>query len=256
MIKELRGNIFTTKHDYIVNATNCEGFMGKGIALEMSIRYPELEESYKEKCRKHKIKPGILDIYDPGDGSQKILNFPTKDSYKLPSRSEYLEKGLREFARTYKSLGIKSIAFPMLGVQNGGLDREESLSLMKRYLGALEGVEIEIYNFDKGLYEEDLLFSAFRAFLDKNSLDESSENERKNKRIKKYIDSYGHALTFADICTVRISTPQPAGGYKKEALVTKNRLKKIIATIKNSSNTALKDNHASTRGDQLRFDSL
>ena len=49
MIIITESNVFNTDADTIVNAINCVGFMGKGLALEFSLRYPKLLVDYKEK---------------------------------------------------------------------------------------------------------------------------------------------------------------------------------------------------------------
>ena len=36
----------------IVNTVNCVGFMGAGIALEFSRRFPNMNEEYKKMCQK------------------------------------------------------------------------------------------------------------------------------------------------------------------------------------------------------------
>ena len=45
--KEVSGNIFNTKAMAIVNTVNCVGAMGKGIALDFKLRFPEM---FKEYC--------------------------------------------------------------------------------------------------------------------------------------------------------------------------------------------------------------
>ena len=46
----IRGNIFNSKAQTIVNTVNCVGVMGKGIALVFKLRYPDLFEKYSEPC--------------------------------------------------------------------------------------------------------------------------------------------------------------------------------------------------------------
>ena len=41
-VKHIRGNIFNTKCQTIVNTVNCVGVMGKGIALVHKLRYPQM----------------------------------------------------------------------------------------------------------------------------------------------------------------------------------------------------------------------
>ena len=59
-IKEIHGNLFNTKCQTIVNTVNCDGFMGKGIALVYKKKFPEMFEKYSELCKDNKIRPGIL----------------------------------------------------------------------------------------------------------------------------------------------------------------------------------------------------
>lgn len=145
MITELTGNIFTTKCNTIVNTVNCVGVMGAGIAYECRLRYPEMYEKYQTLCKDKVLKIGTLWIYKASNKS--ILNFPTKNDWKQPSKIEYLEKGLQKFVDTYKEKEITSIAFPLLGASHGGLSQEQSLSTMKRYLTQCN-IEIEIWHFD------------------------------------------------------------------------------------------------------------
>ena len=97
---------------------------------------------YKELCGKKLIRPGILWLYKADN--KWILNFPTKDHWKNPSKIEYLESGLTKFLNTYKNKGITSIAFPLLGASNGGIDPDVSLEVMKKYLSQCD-IEVEIY---------------------------------------------------------------------------------------------------------------
>lgn len=156
MIKITDSTVFNTSADCIVNTINCVGFMGKGIALEFALRYPKLEELYVEACHKKQIHTGRVYFYEI-DG-QKIINFPTKFHFKYPSQIEWIEQGLQYFVDNYKSWGIKSVAFPLLGASNGGLNPQEVEEIMIKYLSTidivvyichsklLEGKEFEMVN--------------------------------------------------------------------------------------------------------------
>lgn len=166
MIKVTDSTVFNAGADCIVNTINCVGFMGRGIALEFALRYPKLEEQYIEQCRRKIIHTGRVYFYEV-DG-QKIINFPTKFHFKYPSEIEWIEQGLRYFADNYKNWGIKSIAFPLLGANNGGLNPNEVENLMKSYLSSLdidvyichsrllEGKELEMVESFKNIDVEDL----------------------------------------------------------------------------------------------------
>ncbi len=145
-IIEVYGNIFNTTSQVIVNTVNCEGVMGRGIALEFKNRFPEMFDKYKEFCEQKLLKPGVLQLYKKS--SPWILNFPTKNYWKFPSKMDYVEKGLRKFAATYQQKEITSIAFPKLGTESGGLEWVDVKSLMYKYLENLKGLEVEIYHYD------------------------------------------------------------------------------------------------------------
>lgn len=137
------GNMFESKCSTIVNTVNCVGVMGKGIALEFKKRYPAMYYDYVEKCDTGQVKPGKPFVYQNSDGT-KILNFPTKDHWRSPSRLSYVIDGLDWFVENYESYGINSIAFPPLGCGNGGLTWSIVGPIMYSKLCNLP-INIEIY---------------------------------------------------------------------------------------------------------------
>lgn len=155
----IKGNIFNTKAQTIVNTVNCVGVMGKGIALVFKLRYPLMFDIYKSYCRSKLIGIGKLWLYKGDEHDPWVLNFPTKFHWKYPSKMEYIEQGLEKFVATYKEKGITSIAFPMLGTNNGGLDKTEVLPLMQSYLSQCD-IPIEIYDYDPNAADD--LFELFK----------------------------------------------------------------------------------------------
>jgi O-acetyl-ADP-ribose deacetylase (regulator of RNase III) len=136
--------LFESHAHVLVNTVNCCGVMGKGIALEFKKRYPMMYRDYRQRCMLGKVRVGLPYIYKV-DESRWILNFPTKDHWKNPSRLEWIERGLTYVVNNVKSWGVRSLAFPALGCTNGGLDWEHQvLPLMMRILGDLD-VPVEIY---------------------------------------------------------------------------------------------------------------
>lgn len=125
--------------------------MGAGIALEYRLRYPHMYEQYVNFCEQGFLSPGKLWIYKAAE--KWVLNFPTKDRWRSPSKEKYLMDGLEKFRSTYKERQIESIAFPLLGAQNGGLNKQASLALMQYYLKDLE-IDIEIYEYDPFIYDD------------------------------------------------------------------------------------------------------
>ncbi|MBH2043969.1 MAG: macro domain-containing protein [Comamonadaceae bacterium] len=153
-----KGNIFSSRCQTIVNTVNCVGIMGAGIALECRLRYPQMFEQYARLCADAKLDIGQLWVYKAP--ARWVLNFPTKKHWRYPSRLEYLHLGLQKFVGTYEARGITSVAFPLLGAQNGGLPADQSLALMLHYLGACS-IPVEIYEYDPASTDD--VFDDFKA---------------------------------------------------------------------------------------------
>ena len=98
--------------------------------------------TYQQECRTGKLHIGRPTLYR--ESIPWILNFPTKDHWRLPSKLEYLEKGLEYLVVNYQKAGIKSIAFPKLGTGNGKLSWNEVGPLMAKYLSQLD-IDVYIY---------------------------------------------------------------------------------------------------------------
>ena len=79
-----------------MNPINCVGVMGKGLALEMKTRFPDMFNKYKELCDKHLITIGKLWLYHSNITNQSILNFPTKQHWKHDSQYEFIELGMKK----------------------------------------------------------------------------------------------------------------------------------------------------------------
>jgi len=143
MMKVLTGNIFDSECQTIVNAVNCVGVMGKGIALEFKKKYPDMFLDYKIKCDRNEVKVGIPYFYNDTSG-KKILNFPTKNHWRGKSEISFIKDGLEWFLEHYVENEVTSIAFSALGCGNGGLNWDVVGKIMFQKLSRLP-IEIEIY---------------------------------------------------------------------------------------------------------------
>ncbi len=161
----IKGNIFNTKKDVLVNTVNCAGVMGKGMALECRLRFPEMFKEYKKKCGEGLMSPGVLHLYSHSE--PMILNFPTKQHWKDPSKESYIIDGLVQFQKLAKREKIKSIAFPLLGASLGKLNKNKVINIMQSSLSNLsQEIDIEIYDFDPNAADElfDSLYSRIKDF--------------------------------------------------------------------------------------------
>lgn len=153
-----RGNIFRSTSQTLVNTVNCVGVMGAGLALECRLRYPAMFQRYAQLCSERKLDIGRLWLYKAAD--RWVLNFPTKRHWRYPSKPEYLHRGLQRFVETYAERGITSVAFPLLGAQNGGLAAEQSLEIMTSYLVEC-AIPVEIHEYDPAAPDD--LYDRFKA---------------------------------------------------------------------------------------------
>jgi hypothetical protein len=78
-------------------------------------------------------------------GEKIIINFPTKTTWTKKSEYSYIEAGLQDLVQVIHRDRIQSIAIPPLGCGNGGLSWDKVRPMIEQYLGALEGVRIQIF---------------------------------------------------------------------------------------------------------------
>lgn len=139
-------NILTSDKLMLVCPVNCNGVMGKGLALQFKQQYPDMFQKYKSICQNNLLNIGKLWIYKNDNYKHQILCFPTKLNWWQPSKVEYVTEGLQKFVDTYKNKNIASISFPLLGTGCGGLNNKEILSIMTDYLNKCNDCDIEICN--------------------------------------------------------------------------------------------------------------
>ena len=139
MLAYRTGNIFESEAQAIVNPTNCLGPMGAGLAKQFSRRYPANTAQYRRECAQGLIKPGRLNWFKTGrETPEWIVNFPTKNDYRRPSRLEYIQEGLDTLAEELTKRAITSIAIPPLGCGLGGLRWNAVRAEMETRLSGLE----------------------------------------------------------------------------------------------------------------------
>jgi len=187
-IKIIQGNLFNSNCQTLVNTVNCVGVMGTGIALEFRLRYPEMYTRYVEICKQNLMDIGKLWLYK--SDQRWVLNFPTKRHWKKPSKLEFLELGLQKFVDTYKEKEISSIAFPLLGTQNGGIPQNQSLEIMKKYLEECE-LPIEIYIYNPNVIDDTftLLRNNFFSLSEQEILEITGLSKSYIKRVRQVMEN-------------------------------------------------------------------
>lgn len=147
MLSLINGNILESRAEAVINTVNTKGVMGKGIALQFKKAYPEMFEEYQKASKSGAVVIGKMHVWRNNAmfGPKYIINFPTKDDWKQPSRIEYIEQGLVDLIRVIKESGISSIAIPPLGCGNGGLDWNAVKPLIISALKDFSSLNVELY---------------------------------------------------------------------------------------------------------------
>ena len=86
------GDLLQSDAEALVNTVNCEGYMGKGIAYQFKLKFPNNNKDYVKACKNGTLRPGKLHVYK--ESEKIIINFLTKDKWREKSRMEYIEDGL------------------------------------------------------------------------------------------------------------------------------------------------------------------
>lgn len=134
---EFVGDQFSSPIQTVTCTVNCVGVMGKGIALETKVLYPEILSIYRKLLKRSNLYIGQLACVDV-HYNRKVLLFPTKKHWKQSSYIEYVEQGLLDLSKRYKEFGITDISMPPLGCGNGGLDWSLVKELIYKYLDPLD----------------------------------------------------------------------------------------------------------------------
>ena len=147
MMKFTQGNLLDAPAEALVNTVNTVGVMGKGIALMFKEAFPANFRAYEDACKQKEVKVGKMFVTENRtfSGPRWIINFPTKKHWRQPSKLEWIIEGLGDLRKFVQEHQIRSIALPPLGAGNGGLDWTEVRPEVERILGALEGVDILVF---------------------------------------------------------------------------------------------------------------
>ncbi len=143
MVRVQIGDLFQSEAQTLVNTVNCEGVMGKGVALEFKKRFPDMYADYVVRCEQHQVKLGQPYLYK-SLSHQWILNFPTKDRWRMATRLDDIVRGLEYLLADYEKWGITSLAVPPLGCGQGQLEWRVVGRTLYQYLMKMR-IPVELY---------------------------------------------------------------------------------------------------------------
>jgi O-acetyl-ADP-ribose deacetylase (regulator of RNase III) len=101
MIKFPQGNLLDARTEAIVNTVNTVGIMGKGIALMFKEAFPGNFRAYREACQRKEVQVGHMFVTESLalGGPRWLINFPTKQHWRQPSKLEWIVEGLKDLQR-------------------------------------------------------------------------------------------------------------------------------------------------------------
>lgn len=147
MITLMRGNLIEADAEALVNSVNCEGYMGKGVALQFKKAFPANTKAYERACRAGEVRPGRMFVFETGSmtNPRLIINFPSKRKWREKSRIEDIAAGLKALVEEVCERGIVSIAVPPLGCGLGGLDWRDVRPLIEHAFADVPHVQVLLF---------------------------------------------------------------------------------------------------------------
>jgi O-acetyl-ADP-ribose deacetylase (regulator of RNase III) len=147
MVELTQGDLLKQDAEALVNAVNCVGVMGRGIALQFRQAFPDNFKIYESACRRGEVRPGFMLVFETRrhTNPRYIINFPTKRHWRDKSRMADIESGLVALVGEIKNRGISSIAVPALGCGLGGLEWPEVSARIENAFVTLPYVHVWLF---------------------------------------------------------------------------------------------------------------
>jgi len=121
MIHIVKGDMFAGGHDVLVNAVNCDGVMGAGLAKMFAVRYPRMYDAYRQICKAGKLQIGSVHSFQDRDTGIHIINFPTVGSLRelYQERKQVYDnvrRTLPAFVARLEDMQLRSDAIHSVGI--------------------------------------------------------------------------------------------------------------------------------------------
>jgi O-acetyl-ADP-ribose deacetylase (regulator of RNase III) len=154
MIELTQGDLLKQDAEALVNAVNCVGVMGRGIALQFRKAFPKSFEAYEHACKRGEVRPGSMLVFETDrlTNPRYVVNFPTKRHWRDKSRLTDIESGLEALVAEVKRLGIRTIALPALGCGLGGLEWLDVCPRIEKAFSAVPEVHVWLFEPEEGRF--------------------------------------------------------------------------------------------------------
>jgi len=123
--------------------TNGENVMGRGLAKQVAVTYPELPMLYGRYCRAHPRRPYPVAVFylRKGTETRPVICVPVKPladppwlSWKQPADMGVIEESLRDLVFLASDIETEQILVVRFGCGNGGQSWADVGPLMEKYL--------------------------------------------------------------------------------------------------------------------------
>lgn len=181
----------------LINTVNCEWFMGKWLALEFKIRFwVDYFLDYENKCSNNKIKVWNVDYYNKNN--LKIINFPTKNLYKLESKLAWIEDGLNDLIKKIEDwlFDNEIIYIPKLWSSQWWLKWEEVYLLIKDKLLNIKNYKVKFI-----ICEDFKAWDIEKTIL--NKLKDYNWNKIWNKTLNNIKDNFYKIKRLRDLLNIK-----------------------------------------------------
>ena len=131
------------------NPVNLVGAMGRGLALAVAQRWPDVLADYRLALGDGRLAEGTVHEWRRPDGGW-ILQGPTKRHWRDKSPVELVRKTIGAIGPACTRLGIRRIAVPPLGCGLGGLRPTDVLPMLLKAAADNPSIEWRLYRLQPG----------------------------------------------------------------------------------------------------------
>lgn len=149
MITYISGDILKDDAEALVCPVNTQGVIRPGLARQFKEAFPNVENVYKNLCRKKFLKIGKVISHWEWNPSikfyQAIVYFPTKEHWTDSYRLEWISEGLTSLVDAIEHEGIGSVAIPAIGCDLGGLSWDQVKNEIETAFSKLPNLKVRLY---------------------------------------------------------------------------------------------------------------
>jgi O-acetyl-ADP-ribose deacetylase (regulator of RNase III) len=136
MITWVAGDLFASGLPAIAHGVNCRGVMGAGIAVQFRQRWPEMFDSYRQRCAKRGgMIPG--DIMPWKHQAGYVFNLATQQDTGPDARPWMITAAVgRMITEAHYDCGVRQVGLPLIGCGIGGLMPSDLRDALHPYANA------------------------------------------------------------------------------------------------------------------------